>query len=126
MSVDEITATPEDLACTAYTRYVLDIGQREDFFALQVALLPCLLGYGVIARRLYDDPSTKREGNRYWKWIQTYVADDYVEAVRVGRELVEKEARRVSVSRIEELVEIFIRATLLEKGFWDMGLQSSG
>lgn len=64
--------------------YVLDIGQSEDWYALQMALAPCLLGYGQIARRLYDDPNTLRSGNRYWKWIENYVADDYVEAVRQG------------------------------------------
>jgi len=65
-------------------RYVLDIGQSEDWLALQVSMAPCLIGYGDIARRLHDDPKTKREGNIYWKWIETYVADDYCEAVRVG------------------------------------------
>lgn len=56
----------------------------QDWLALQVALAPCLIGYGAIARRLYEDPKTKREGNVYWKWIENYVADDYVEAVVVG------------------------------------------
>jgi len=96
----------------------------QDFLALQIALLPCLLGYGAIARRLYDDPKTKREGNRYWKWIENYVADDYVEAVDLGRALVEREARKVSVSRVEELVKIFVHATRMETGFWDMGMAS--
>lgn len=89
------------LACTAYTRYdinriieytqdlkndryVLDIGQSQDWLALQVALAPCLIGYGEIAKRLRADPKTKHEGNLYWNWIENYVADDYTEAVRVG------------------------------------------
>lgn len=98
-------------ACTAYTRYVLDIGQSEDWFALQVALAPCLLGYGHIARRLFDDPETKREGNPYWDWVLQYVADDYTAAVRTGAELMEKHAVRQSPARIEQLVKIFIHAT---------------
>jgi thiaminase len=65
-------------------RYVLDIGQSQDWLALQIALAPCLIGYGEIAKRLYADCKTKRNGNIYWKWIETYVADDYSEAVRVG------------------------------------------
>jgi thiaminase len=63
---------------------VLDIGQSEDWVALQVALAPCLLGYGVLARQLHADARTKREGNIYWPWIENYVADDYVQAVRTG------------------------------------------
>jgi hypothetical protein len=33
---------------------------------------------------LFDDPNTVREGNRYWKWIQNYVAEDYTAAVKLG------------------------------------------
>lgn len=64
---------------------MLDIAHSESWFALQMAFAPCLLGYGIIARRLWDDPETVREqGNRYWKWIQNYVADDYTAAVEAG------------------------------------------
>ncbi|KAK5014608.1 trifunctional hydroxymethylpyrimidine kinase/phosphomethylpyrimidine kinase/thiaminase [Cryomyces antarcticus] len=128
-------------ACTAYTRYVLDIGHSEDWLALQISMLPCLIGYGEIARRLHNDPNTEREGNRYWQWILNYVADDYTEAVRVGSgafprfllvavvdffsDLVEKHAVRQSPNRIEELVRIFVHATKMETGFWDMGMEGN-
>ena len=72
------------LACTAYSRYILDVGQSEDWLALQMALAPCLIGYGAIAKRLHSDKGTLREGNKYWKWIENYVAEDYAEAVRLG------------------------------------------
>lgn len=116
-----------------------------------MALAPCLIGYGAIARRLYADQNTLREGNRYWQWIENYIADDYTEAVRLGSgtylfsplhslgdvdavqstmelisypmvELLETHMRDVSPSRMEELIQIFIRATALEVKFWDMGL----
>ena len=63
---------------------MLDIGQSEDWLALQCAMFPCLLGYGVIAKRLISDPETVRDGNPYTKWIENYVAEDYQEAVRLG------------------------------------------
>ena len=118
--VSEITSTPEHQACTAYTRYLLDIGQSQDCLALHIAKAACLLGYGALARKLYDDPNTVREGNRYWPWIENYVAEDYVEAVGVGRELIEKAAVRQSPARVEELVDIFKHATRMEIGFWEM------
>ncbi|TVY34379.1 putative hydroxymethylpyrimidine/phosphomethylpyrimidine kinase [Lachnellula subtilissima] len=118
----DIEATEESQACTAYTRYVLDIGQAEDWLALQVSMAPCLIGYGEIAKRLHADPKTKREGNIYWKWIENYVADDYSEAVQIGSEaLLERHIVLQSPSRIEELAKIFIHATRMETGFWDMG-----
>lgn len=74
-----------NIACTAYTRYVLDIGQSQDWIGLQVALAPCLLGYGVIGRQLHDSVDSKRDDtNPYWTWIKNYVAEDYVTAVRTG------------------------------------------
>jgi ATP-dependent RNA helicase DDX5/DBP2 len=84
ISHEDLLTTKESQACTAYTRYVLDTGASEDCLALQIALSPCLIGYGQIAKRLYDDPDTKREGNPYWKWIDNYNAEDYAEAVVLG------------------------------------------
>ena len=71
-------------ACTAYSRYILDVGQSDDWLALQIAMAPCLIGYGAIAKRLYNDASSVRDGNRYWKWIENYAADDYSESVQIG------------------------------------------
>jgi hydroxymethylpyrimidine kinase/phosphomethylpyrimidine kinase len=84
--LDDPSVTKESLACTAYSRYILDVGASGDWLALQMSLLPCLLGYGVAASRLFaEKESVKAEqGNRYWKWVENYVADDYREAVRVG------------------------------------------
>lgn len=73
-------------ACTAYTRFLLDIGHSQDLLALQVALAPCTLGYEAVAKMLFSHPDTKKgdEGNIYWAWIENYVADDYTEAVRLA------------------------------------------
>ncbi|KAL6890773.1 Phosphomethylpyrimidine kinase domain-containing protein [Trichoderma evansii] len=120
ISESEIQATQELQACTAYTRYVLDIGQSEDWLALQMALAPCLLGYGAVAKMLHAHADTVRDGNTYWAWIENYNADDYVEAVRLGSELLEKNIRLQSPSRIEELIKIFVHATKMEIGFWEM------
>ncbi|RDW70303.1 putative thiamine biosynthesis protein thi-4 [Coleophoma crateriformis] len=118
---EEMESSQESQACTAYTRYVLDIGQTQDLLALQVAMAPCLIGYMHIAKRLHADPKSKREDNVYWTWIETYIGENYAEEVRVGSELLERHAVLQSASRIEELVNIFIHATKMETGFWNMG-----
>ncbi|KAL9106179.1 MAG: hypothetical protein Q9227_008771 [Pyrenula ochraceoflavens] len=89
-----------------------------------MALAPCLIGYGVIARRLHTAESSVRDGNPYWKWIENYVADDYTEAVKTGSALIEEQIQKQSPSRIEELVAIFIRSTEMEVGFWNFGAHS--
>jgi thiaminase II len=117
----EDPARKESLACVAYSRYVLDVGHSEDWLALQMALAPCLLGYGETAQRLYREKEsvTTQQGNRYWRWVENYVADDYQEAVRVGSKLIEKNIVKQSPHRIEELIKIFVKATEMEVRFWD-------
>ncbi|KIE01569.1 Phosphomethylpyrimidine kinase type-1, partial [Metarhizium majus ARSEF 297] len=120
ISEEEIQATEEKQACTAYTRYVLDVGQSEDWLALQMTLAPCLLGYGAVAQMLHSHRLTRSKDNIYWPWIQNYVAEDYTSAVRLGSELLEKHMRLQSPSRVEELIKIFIHGTKMETGFWEM------
>ena len=123
LSEAEMAKQEEHQACTAYTRYVLDIGQSEDWLALQVALLPCLLGYAEIAKRLkgLQKNLNTKQPNRYMSWIENYVAEDYTKAVRTGCGLIEKHAHSQSPQRIAELVKIFVHAVKMETGFWDMG-----
>ncbi|KAF2133320.1 hypothetical protein P153DRAFT_372957 [Dothidotthia symphoricarpi CBS 119687] len=122
LEVEDIERQEEDRATTAYTRYVLDIGQSQDWIALQIAMLPCLIGYGAIAKRLNEDPKATRKGNEYWKWVESYVGQEYLDAITRGSDLIEEHAMKLSVSRVEELAKIFVHATNMERGFWDMGL----
>lgn len=62
------------------------------------------------------------DGNPYFRWIENYVAEDYCEAVGVGRKLLEDYAVRLSPERVEEVVEIFREGARLEGLFWGMGL----
>lgn len=123
----EMELTEEHQACTAYSRWILDVGQSQDWLALQIAMLPCLLGYHMIGHRLHSiqDPKAPENANRYKKWIENYVAEDYTAAVEEGRALIEKHVKRQSPERIEELVKIFTRATAMETGFWDMAMSAA-
>lgn len=118
LSKPDIEAHKESTACVAYSRYVLDIGMSQDYLALQMALAPCLLGYGLAASMLEAEFHATKDGNEYWKWIENYVAEDYQEAVRKGSELIEKHIWQQSPARVEELVKIFVRATEMEVDFW--------
>ena len=119
---------------------MLDIGQSEDWLTLQVALAPCLTGYGLWQRDFVCDDATVHSGNLYFKWIENYPADDYQEAVRKGSgkseglhlsamrgrtdlsaDLTESQFVEQSLSRIDELRHSFIRATEMEVGSWDLG-----
>jgi hydroxymethylpyrimidine kinase/phosphomethylpyrimidine kinase len=82
LSKEKIEGEKESLANIAYSRWLLDIGQSEDWIALQMALASCSIGYGVSAQLLQADVKTKRVGNPFYKWVESYIADDYQETVR--------------------------------------------
>ncbi|KAG0226983.1 hypothetical protein BGW41_004004 [Actinomortierella wolfii] len=125
INYEEMVATPESMANVAYTRYVLDIGMTGDLLELGLAIAPCLLGYGQIGNRLYNDPNTVRgDANPYWEWIENYHASDYQSAVDRGIANLERQAsiQQPSEHRLKKLEEIFRTATRLEVSFWDMAL----
>ncbi|KAF9101749.1 hypothetical protein BGX29_005286 [Mortierella sp. GBA35] len=125
ISYEEMVNTPESMANVAYTRYVLDIGMTGDLLELGLAIAPCLIGYGEIGRRLYNDPRTlKDDANPYWEWIKNYEASDYQSAVTRGIVNLERQCniQQPSSHRLKQLEEVFRTATRLEISFWDMAL----
>jgi len=120
---EEMERTPEARANMAYTRYVLERGLAGDILDLHVALAPCVVGYAEIGARLLSDPATKREHNRYWNWIALYSGDEFQKLAKTAAQQLDKLAAvRMTPSRFENLVKTFRQATLLEIGFWEMGL----
>lgn len=123
ISEQELQALPEARATTAYTRYVLDTGNRGDLLDLHVALAPCLVGYGQIAQWLNSRSETLRgEQNPYDAWIAMYESDEFQSATAAEIDWLNRELADVSPRRFEQLVRIFSDATRLEIDFWDMGL----
>lgn len=122
----EMAAEPESRACMAYTRFVLERGMAGDVLDLQVALAPCIIGYGVIAKALAADPATKRAGNPYEPWIAMYAGPEYREvAAKASAQLDRLAARRLTEARFPEIAASFAMACRLEADFWQMGLEQS-
>ncbi|WP_193179384.1 thiaminase II [Nisaea sediminum] len=125
LSEVEMAALPEDPACMAYTRYVLERGMAGDVLDLHAALAPCVVGYGVIGQRLANDPLTRREGNPYLAWIEMYSDEEYLDLARGAAAHIEDlAARRGGEARFAELAKTFEAATVLERDFWQMGLDA--
>lgn len=60
ISKEDILNTTESVFNSAYTRYVLERGASGDVLDLKAAMAPCLIGYGVIGMKLFNDPNTKK------------------------------------------------------------------
>ena len=101
---------------------VLERGLAGDLLDLQVALAPCVVGYGESGERLLADPSTRRTGNPYDEWIKAYTSEDYRRLVREAIARLDRLGEEHgAAARYPQLLATFIGATRLEKAFWDMG-----
>ncbi|NLC22163.1 MAG: thiaminase II [Halomonadaceae bacterium] len=126
ISEAELAALPEARATMAYTRYVLDTGNRGDLLDMHVALAPCLVGYAVVADWLNSRANTVRgEANPYEAWIAMYESNEFQAARRAEEEWLNARLADVTPARFEELVTVFRDATRLEIDFWQMGLDRS-
>lgn len=126
ISEDELANLPEARATLAYTRYVLDTGNRGDLLDLHVALSPCMVGYGEIANWLNQRADTIRgEANPYDAWIAMYESDEFQDAMQAEIRWLDERLADVSPTRFEQLTRTFRDATRLEIDFWDMGLNLS-
>jgi thiaminase/transcriptional activator TenA len=128
LAEEDVLATPEATGNMAYTRFVLERGQAGDYLDLLVALAPCVVGYAEIGDRLLRDPGTRRDGNPYLPWIESYGGASFqAMASDACRHLDLAAERRIgaafkSAPRFAALAKTFEQATRLEVGFWDMGL----
>ncbi len=124
----DMAAVAEEPANMAYTRFVLERGLAGDLLDLLVALAPCVVGYGVIGKRLMAEAAVSLADNPYRAWIELYAGEDYQTVARGAVEQLERVAARrigpepAASGRWPDLCRTFGAATRLEVGFWDMGL----
>lgn len=123
----ELERAPEGRATIAYTRFVLDCGQRGDLLDLYVALAPCVVGYAEIAAALARRPGGVSESNPYRDWILEYSGPLYQEVARSARANLDRLARlALTEARFDDLAETFGRASRLEADFWSQGFDVLG
>lgn len=124
LTESDMTTAPEAMETTAYTRYVMERGMAGDVLDLQVALAPCIVGYGEIGLALAGDPATVTDGNPYREWIEMYSGEDYLGVARSAvAHLDSLAAARGGDARFAELARTFAHATRLEAAFWEMGMR---
>lgn len=121
-----ILAEPEAAETVAYTRWVLDRGIAGDILDLEVALAPCTIGYGEIARLIEASPTRRRDGNPYESWIAMYASAEYQAlAVASAARLDALGESHGGLARLPALTADFAKAARLEADFWQMGLRAA-
>ena len=122
LSEAELEGAPESLELLAYSRYLLDRAHAGDVLDLMVALSACLVGYGEIGARLMADPATRREGNPYLPWIETYGGDGYLAIAAEGIDKLDALGTMLGAqARYPLLLKQFRMTVRLEASFWNAG-----
>ena len=83
-----------------------------------MAVLPCMLSYSYIFRRLAGEPGSA--ASRYWDFIRDYGDSQYAENCREWCGFAEEKCGRLSEEKQGRLRAVFERASLLEYDFWTM------
>ena len=121
-----VLAEPEAPETVSYTRWVRDVGFTGDILDLEVALSPCTIGYGEIARRMEAHPSRHRGANPYETWIAMYAGDDYQAVARASADRLDALGEtHGGAARLASLARTFALGARLEADFWQMGLNAA-
>ena len=126
ISKSNLETAKEENANIAYTRYVLERGYTGDFLDIITVLLPCVLGYAEIGKKLQK---FKPANKMYRKWIGTYSGTEYQRISKeVGKFFDESVYFRLGnkftkTYKWKKIEKNFRTATLLEIDFWQMALK---
>lgn len=123
---DDLATLRPDMPTLAYTRYVLERGMAGDLLDLHVALAPCMLGYAEIGAALVGKQTDSAERNPYRAWVEMYAGPEFQDAAIEQAAYIDRLAGDVSEDRFAALARTFREATVLEIGFWQMGLDAAG
>jgi thiaminase/transcriptional activator TenA len=105
---------------------MLDRGLAGDRLDLETALVPCVIGYAVIAAERMADPATRLEANRYREWLEMHAGAEYQGLAGEAEAALDQQfARRGGEARFAALAAAVSTAARLEADFWQMGLAAA-
>ena len=101
-----------------YIDFLFETAERGNGCEILMALLPCMLSYSYIFRKLADEPESRK--SKYWDFIQDYADDRYAESCKEWCDFADKKCVSLSEADRKKLGSIFEKAGYLELDFWNM------
>ena len=108
-------------ACLAYVSYLLAAAATEPYPVAAAAVLPCYWVYAEVGSRLARTAADVLAADRehpYARWVAAYDAEEFQEAVRTARDLVDAAALDASPRERAAMHRAFAIATRYELLFW--------
>lgn len=113
--IENISSLPEN---QNYIDFMLDIAGEGSVSKMLMAVLPCMLSYSYIFRKIAGDQGVKK--SRYWDFIEDYADERYVADCKLWSDFADEKCDGTSNHEKKELTAIFEKASLLELDFWKM------
>ena len=101
-----------------YIDFLFETAERGNGCEILMAVLPCMLSYSYIFRKLADEPESRK--SKYWDFIQDYADDRYAESCKEWCDFADKKCVSLSEADRKKLGSIFEKAGYLELDFWNM------
>ena len=112
--IELIAPLPENQNYIDFMFEIASHGKNEEIL---MAVLPCMLSYSYIFRKLAAVPTSRQ--SRYWDFIK-----DYAESCKEWSAFAEHKCAGLSVANKKYLADIFEKASLLELAFWKMAYRN--
>lgn len=119
--LERIAPLPEN---QRYMDFLFETAGRGDAREILMAVLPCMLSYSYIFRKLARDPQSSQSG--YWDFIQDYADDAYADDCKKWCAFADEQCGQLPGAEQKHLAGIFERAGFLELDFWNMVYRKRG
>ena len=113
--IEFITPLPEN---QNYIDFMVEIAQKGNVCEILMAVLPCMMSYDYIGRKIVADSISQK--SRYRDFIQDYANEHYEAICHRWGEYADTKCADLSIVEKENLKLIFEKASLLELDFWKM------
>lgn len=113
--IEFIETLPEN---QEYIDFMMEIAEQGNVCEMLMALLPCMLSYSYIFRKIAVNPESKH--SRYWDFIQDYADDRYYQDCKAWGVFADTKCACLPEEQKKKLSAIFERASILELHFWEM------
>ena len=101
-----------------YIDFLFETAERGNGCEILMAVLPCMLSYSYIFRKLADEPESRK--SQYWDFIHDYADDQYAESCKEWCDFADRKCGCLSEADQKNLGNIFEKAGYLELDFWNM------
>lgn len=113
--IELIAQLPEN---RQYIDFLLEIAEQGNECEIIMAVLPCMLSYSYIFRKLAAQPNSKK--SKYWDFINDYADDIYAKSCKEWCDFADSKCENLNSEEQEKLRDIFKKGSMLEFAFWNM------